>query len=1459
MAEKKLFGKPVEEEKKLFGKPVENKISIQDPILVEEDDKGFFESVGDQVVGAGAGLVSGALKIPEGFASLGAELIDLGLDTNTAAEVEDFFDRLNPFEEVAQETLTGKIVEGLTQFGVPSVAGYKIGANLASKYLKKKAAGKVVNLKKTKSVSSRKRQEYLKKKKQTRKEKFLIGSAGLGGATVGETAAYQGDLDTLSGDFIEELTGSSALRTDKEAREPGRSEATRRILNRAKFGIEAGLIGGTLTGIFTGISAAAKTGGKAAYSDDMAESIYGKIANQFTPAGPVSKRFFAEQKAATDAIEAFREVASDTALGLQSTAEDIAKSIKGGGLFRRLKPKKFEQLKRLIQNKLENYGSKLDPKAEKNIIKLDKESNSFEYIYTKGSKQDIADKALRKFLKENNVDKNLIERLDTDLFIARNQVDVFSEKISSLANKRIVEAEQIIKDPLASKKARQDATKVKAEAKKLLEATTNNYGSYLTKEYQLVKNKPGGALANGLSKYDPAEDAILEAENFFVNKLQKYKLSELKNTSKDLDFNRVKKKLQKDLQNKKINNKQYEELLSRSARTVLNSSAVQNDLRDQASEIVNYIINQSGRNVEEAVNLDKNLVKQLQKEGLDINENILKSRKLPPELRALYGEIRDPIYNVANTLSKQAEFIAKYESFDNLLKANKNKKGQNTVFFNKDELMQVAKRLKIDPEKNLVEIKTSGPLKTPIDGMYTFKEVAEAINNQGFALQDNWYNNLYKYMILYPKSFSNQAKTIFSPFTHVRNFVSAAMFTTMNGNILFQDPRLTGRLFKEAFLDLYDPNSARAIKSRIDRTRLGVRGTSVTGVETEKLARESGLDLVNKNYTGFLGKTVGSMTNKLAKGFRDAYVWEDNVWKGFNFEAEKYAFKKNLAGLNITSKEQITPEFIKNMERLIGRKIGTEGNIFNDPLFRKNIFKQEGQNAYRDIAVAKAVPDEEIIETFTENMAAEITKNQIPNYEYVGQFIKNLRRMPLGTFVAFPAEIIRTGINTIQRGAREAITPGFKATGTRRLLGTLTTATVVPAGLIELGNQLYDATKEEMQALRRIVPSWSQNGLLMAAGRDKNGKLEYADLSYIFPYDQLVRPVTTMFAEVAKGEATEESINKSLFDAGVKSMAELAAPFVSESIFAEAFIDLTLRRGRDASNRPVWNEEDPVGEKLYKGTMHIIDPFIPGSYKAGTRIAQSAQNKTDKFGRTYDLKDEALGIFGYRVQKADPDRAAPFIFSEFKDLRNKAQTTFTADILRGGEITPAEIIDQYIGSELRRFEIYKNFYQDVNALKTLNIDRVELDRQYKRLTKNDRGFLETGEYIPSLPTKGTIDKFIQNYMKLEENTGRTINPTIFEALPKIIEFYQNNIGKTIEDNLDIDLSIPPSFYQEQKQEPSFIPPEVQSKATNTGPGSVVTGQGPTVQGQGSTNANVDARFRQGTITDPTNRAIAGLD
>ena len=51
----------------------------------------FGQDVGVSSLGSFfAGIGSGLFKIPEGFVSIGANLIDLGADTNTAEKVERF-------------------------------------------------------------------------------------------------------------------------------------------------------------------------------------------------------------------------------------------------------------------------------------------------------------------------------------------------------------------------------------------------------------------------------------------------------------------------------------------------------------------------------------------------------------------------------------------------------------------------------------------------------------------------------------------------------------------------------------------------------------------------------------------------------------------------------------------------------------------------------------------------------------------------------------------------------------------------------------------------------------------------------------------------------------------------------------------------------------------------------------------------------------------------------------------------------------------------------------------------------------------------------------------------------------------------------------------------------------------------------------------------------------------------
>ena len=68
--------------------------------------------------------------------------------------------------------------------------------------------------------------------------------------------------------------------------------------------------------------------------------------------------------------------------------------------------------------------------------------------------------------------------------------------------------------------------------------------------------------------------------------------------------------------------------------------------------------------------------------------------------------------------------------------------------------------------------------------------------------------------------------------------------------------------------------------------------------------------------------------------------------------------------------------------------------------------------------------------------------------------LKSLRKLPIGNFVSFPAEIVRTGTNIVRRGLREinetielpdgTIIKPFEGIGYTRLFGFGATVAAVP-------------------------------------------------------------------------------------------------------------------------------------------------------------------------------------------------------------------------------------------------------------------------------------------------------------------------------------------------------------------------------------------------------------------------------
>ena len=127
----------------------------------------------------------------------------------------------------------------------------------------------------------------------------------------------------------------------------------------------------------------------------------------------------------------------------------------------------------------------------------------------------------------------------------------------------------------------------------------------------------------------------------------------------------------------------------------------------------------------------------------------------------------------------------------------------------------------------------------PASGKYALKEVAEAIEiAAGKPVTNIASNAIYRNLILFPKATSQMAKTILSPVTHARNFLSAGAFAMANGII----PGITvspGQLGK-AWKNLQVAGIGTRAESEFYRklARLGVVNTNVRLGDLQGLLRD---------------------------------------------------------------------------------------------------------------------------------------------------------------------------------------------------------------------------------------------------------------------------------------------------------------------------------------------------------------------------------------------------------------------------------------------------------------------------------------------------------------------------------------------------------------------------------------------------------------------------------------------
>ena len=153
-------------------------------------------------------------------------------------------------------------------------------------------------------------------------------------------------------------------------------------------------------------------------------------------------------------------------------------------------------------------------------------------------------------------------------------------------------------------------------------------------------------------------------------------------------------------------------------------------------------------------------------------------------IKELLGEQKNPMQTILAGTSRLSLVTRRNEFFDDLVKQSDADKaaGKRGMFYETeaeafDALGPNIRRINVDPNKAL-----EAGITNPINGKYAIDEIADALEETNNAYKKKGTGQqIYEGLLLYPKATSQIAKTILSPVTHLRNFVSAGAFAAANG------------------------------------------------------------------------------------------------------------------------------------------------------------------------------------------------------------------------------------------------------------------------------------------------------------------------------------------------------------------------------------------------------------------------------------------------------------------------------------------------------------------------------------------------------------------------------------------------------------------------------------------------------------------------------------------------------
>jgi hypothetical protein len=1281
----------------------------EDPLV---EARGSDVGLGDYILDLPKGILKGGSQAIQGLLQLGAIPIDYLADTNLLTNIENLFEKITP----ETKTAVGDITSVLTQFGVPGGAALKIASGMS----------KLKNVSQMTKLSS-------------------LPTAGAKGMELVKRGGYFGTIGGIT-DFVVSTPGTISTlsedlgilpETDLEGLS-GRERAAEIAKSKVKFGAEGTLLGAGVTllpvagtlgfkyGIVPGAKAIGYVGGKAlrAVNYPVQKGIELLVGSKDT--GLVQKGF--QKLVGKGGLS--EKISTKT--GLASDELDRYIPVEGG----------FQsEMKRWFVRFKDQFTSSGPLRGEIKQIQTD--------FNTKIAAEERKFTDLTNRLKNNY--KNLIENYKVKLFDqgeSKVMIQYESNKVHDYIRasaKGDKEAKKTIVESIDSR-IRSDVIRLGRRV-----ADTDRYYKKFIKDIDF-----GGAIAQDYNSYTYKNLAAFNNKNFKYDPLlKKNAVSFFKDRIKDSEFlsDEVLKKTKSQLgEGVDTASSQFKE-------------AFENNLTKEAEaemiQMKDSIIKSNSRPSAIFNRLNDTLIKKsLIKEGeqfpdvirkfFNVEEgNVGRKIKDPVTGKTVIKDIQSTDYTNAalDVVIEQNKQVYARRAFDRFLELGLDKPNKLGFIFTEDQIkarglsqrnLTSLKNI-VMRDKNRLDLSDVATNSKLFEGeYYTTPEIANALIGQK-EITDNLYSLPFYKGLMTLKAGAQIAKTILSPVTQVRNFTTASVFPLANGligqGVGFKDAwRLTaGDIFAGAKTEIEKI-------SRIER--LIERNVIDQNVNVQEIRK-----VLDKAKDGKISFNQ-MMKTPLMKTLTDIYQGADNYWKIYTDGAYQGALRTAFGN----------PDDIVKMAEGT-KKAELETKFFN------NI-----KDWYRTVAKEDYVPyntltgkNKTVIEAL-EDVSAYLTVNTVPTYSKVPNIIQNIRNLPLGNFIAFPAEILRTTSNIISIGAREltSTNPFIRQMGARRLLGVSTVLGGIGTVTQKTAQYVTGVSEEDMRSFQRsFAPSYQKNSTLIPlTAPDSNGNFKYYNFSYSNPYDSLVTPVNAIFNAVADGRLKQDSVDNIVMTAlfgGIVggegkrgAITEFVSPFVTESIGTERAVDVTLRRGIAADGKIVYYPNDTGNVKIAKSIDHILGGLTPGAFTSAQRIWDGATGRFTDFGTARDTKAEIAALMsGVRIEEAKPLSSMPFIMTSYNRDKQQIRSKFSRTAY-SARSTPENKLAAFKTYALETFKSQNALYQTIEDAKTLGIGRSKLqDILEDRVTKTEAQSILRGQFkVPTFSEAAFNSLF--NRLKVED-------------------------------------------------------------------------------------------------------------